>query len=571
MLRHLILLVILSLVTLWPFFKKGFFESHDGEWMVIRFTAFHQALTSGQFPVRYVERLNNNYGYPVLNFLYPLPFYLAEIPKVLGLGFVDSIKAVFIASTVISSLAMYWALSRIATYTAAFAGAIIYLFIPYRFVDLYVRGSLGEIVALAVVPVIAGCILKLREKKQIYAPILALAVGLLILSHNVIAVLFLPFFLIFAFTLHGKNILSIPSERTLAFKPGMKRILSKEERTTAFRPWESIVWAFVLGIATATFFWLPALYDLKLVRISQIKVSEITDHLVDFSKLIFPSWGYGPNPNSPDGLSVQIGLVAVFIFLATLTIMIATKTKNKQSFSSNNLISYMLIAFVLITLTNTKLALTFWQNLPGADAIQFPWRMHSILIFITAFLAAFVIDSAKNKTLLVALVAVAAITSTIFYTKPSTFVDRGDNYYATNEDTTNSRDEYLPIWVRLKPKDRPAEKIELVGPGQIVTKSQEHLKYEAVYESPAQTSLKINTVYFPQFVAKVDGRPSQISYDNDLGVISVKLPSGSHKAIISYTSSPVARASEVISLLALFGTGVYFFTLWRKPKIISDS
>ncbi|MEK9147282.1 MAG: 6-pyruvoyl-tetrahydropterin synthase-related protein [Patescibacteria group bacterium] len=540
MLRHLILLVILSLVTLWPFFKKGFFESHDGEWMVIRFTAFHQALTSGQFPVRYVERLNNNYGYPVLNFLYPLPFYLAEIPKVLGLGFVDSIKAVFIASTVISSLAMYWALSRIATYTAAFAGAIIYLFIPYRFVDLYVRGSLGEIVALAVVPVIAGCILKLREKKQIYAPILALAVGLLILSHNVIAVLFLPFFLVMSRIILGKNIIGyVPS--------------------------------FILGIATTTFFWLPALYDLKLVRISQIKVSEITDHLVDFSKLIFPSWGYGPNPNSPDGLSVQIGLVAVFIFLATLTIMIATKTKNKQSFSSNNLISYMLIAFVLITLTNTKLALTFWQNLPGADAIQFPWRMHSILIFITAFLAAFVIDSAKNKTLLVALVAVAAITSTIFYTKPSTFVDRGDNYYATNEDTTNSRDEYLPIWVRLKPKDRPAEKIELVGPGQIVTKSQEHLKYEAVYESPAQTSLKINTVYFPQFVAKVDGRPSQISYDNDLGVISVKLPSGSHKAIISYTSSPVARASEVISLLALFGTGVYFFTLWRKPKIISDS
>ena len=32
----------------------------------------------------------------------------------------------------------------------------------------------------------------------------------------------------------------IPSEKTLAFMPGMKRILSKEERTMAFRLWESI-------------------------------------------------------------------------------------------------------------------------------------------------------------------------------------------------------------------------------------------------------------------------------------------------------------------------------------------
>ncbi len=34
---------------------------------------------------KFVDRLNNNYGYPVFNFLYPLPFYLAEIPKIIGI------------------------------------------------------------------------------------------------------------------------------------------------------------------------------------------------------------------------------------------------------------------------------------------------------------------------------------------------------------------------------------------------------------------------------------------------------------------------------------------------------
>jgi len=145
--KLLFLILVLSVIALWPFFRQGYFETHDGEWMVIRFSAFHQTLASGQFPVRFVDRLNNNYGYPVLNFLYPLPFYLAEIPKVFGVGFVDSVKIVFILSTVASVLAMFWALSQIFNRWASFAGAILYLYAPYRFVDLYVRGSLGESVA----------------------------------------------------------------------------------------------------------------------------------------------------------------------------------------------------------------------------------------------------------------------------------------------------------------------------------------------------------------------------------------------------------------------------------------
>src|SRR3972149_5598738 len=158
--KYYFLIILVSLLAVWPFFRKGYFESHDGEWMIIRFSAFHQTLRSGQFPVRFVDRLNNNYGYPVLNFLYPLPFYLAEIPKVLGFSFVDSIKIIFVVSTVTSSLAMFWTLTQIFTKWAAFTGGIVYLFIPYRFVDLYVRGSLGEIIAFVFPPLILGAIFK---------------------------------------------------------------------------------------------------------------------------------------------------------------------------------------------------------------------------------------------------------------------------------------------------------------------------------------------------------------------------------------------------------------------------
>src|SRR3989344_1911758 len=136
LLKPYILVILISLLAIWPFFRKGFFETHDGTWMIIRFSAFHQALTDGQFPVRFVDRLNNNYGYPVFNFLYPLPFYLAEIPKIFGFGFVESIKIVFALSSVFSSLLMYWALSRRFSKLPSLVGSVMYLWVPYRLLDL---------------------------------------------------------------------------------------------------------------------------------------------------------------------------------------------------------------------------------------------------------------------------------------------------------------------------------------------------------------------------------------------------------------------------------------------------
>jgi len=90
-----ILLAIFCLPSILPLFHPGFFQSDDGEWMIIRFSAFFQALSDGQFPVRFLGRLNHEYGYPVANFLYPGFMYLGVPIHILGIGFVDTIKIIF--------------------------------------------------------------------------------------------------------------------------------------------------------------------------------------------------------------------------------------------------------------------------------------------------------------------------------------------------------------------------------------------------------------------------------------------------------------------------------------------
>ena len=77
-----VIIFLAVLPSLYGVWHSGFFVSDDGNWMVIRFSAFYQALADGQFPVRFLDRLNYSYGYPVANFLYPGFMYIGVPLKI---------------------------------------------------------------------------------------------------------------------------------------------------------------------------------------------------------------------------------------------------------------------------------------------------------------------------------------------------------------------------------------------------------------------------------------------------------------------------------------------------------
>lgn len=526
--KHIIIIFILTIIALWPFFRKGFFESHDGEWMVIRFTAFHQTLSSGQFPVRFVDRLNNNYGYPVLNFLYPLPFYLAEIPKILGLGFIDSIKVAFVIPTIISVVAMYLALAQIFEKRAALTGAVLYLFTPYRFVDLYTRGSLGENLAFTFVPLVAYSLFKISQGKNIYLPLLSLSIFLLTISHNVIAALFLPFFYISIYFLKKKY-------------------------------WLKINFSFLIGVVSSSFFSIPALYDLKFVRLSQIKVSNISDHLVNIWQLIIPSWGFGPNPNSAGGISTQIGLVVILVVLAATYLLFFKKAKNTFAV-------YQILVILGAVFLMTKQSLFIWNNVPYIGIIQFPWRLLSLIVFMGAFLSAFVVNFFPRKNIVAFIIIALAIVSTWPYIKPQKFTQKEEGFYSTNEDTTTVSGEYTPLWVKEQKNQRADQKIEINGIGKIENQIIKPTKYKATIDLKEKSQIIINTIYFPGWKVMSNGKNIPINYKNKYGLITFELPEGKSAVIIKYGKSQLHLIAEIISLVGLLSIGVYFLILWQKQN-----
>src|SRR3989344_7392846 len=108
----IIAIVLMSAVVLWPIMRPGFFISDDGEWMIIRLSAFYQSLAQGQFPVRFLTRLNHSYGYPVANFLYPGFLYIGSLLHWVGISLVGSIKLILAGSIVGASVGLYAWLSR---------------------------------------------------------------------------------------------------------------------------------------------------------------------------------------------------------------------------------------------------------------------------------------------------------------------------------------------------------------------------------------------------------------------------------------------------------------------------
>ncbi|HSD98490.1 MAG TPA: hypothetical protein VLB73_02200 [Patescibacteria group bacterium] len=247
-----LLLIIFSLPIMWGIFHPGFFVSDDGHWMIIRLSAFYEALTSGQFPVRFLPRLNEGLGYPVADFLYPLFLYVGSLLHILRIPFVLDVKIILGVSVITSGVGMYIFLKKNFSSFASFFGGLLFMYLPYHLYDLFNRGSVGEIVSLGVVPFLFWAI----EKKS--WTLSSIFLGLLILAHNSLAIFFFPVAVMYAYV--GKM-----SIRHIVLFSGF-------------------------GLGLAAFFWIPALFDKQFTIFDTVIVSNPFNYFVNTVSYQLAGW-----------------------------------------------------------------------------------------------------------------------------------------------------------------------------------------------------------------------------------------------------------------------------------------
>lgn len=476
---------------------SGFPVTDDGGWMVIRFSSFFQTLRSGEFPVRFLMRLNDGYGYPVADFLYPLFMYLSVPIHLIGINFVNSIKVLLGICILSSSLFTFLWLRKLFDNFSSLVGAIAYTFFPYHLYDIYQRGSVGEVLALSILPFILWQI----ERKSLLWTSIGLA--LLISAHNTLAVLFM--FLILPYLL-------------------LKIYISKNKIHEIRFP----LVALLSGFGLSAFFWIPALFDLQYTVFTKTQISTVNKYFA--------------------GLGL-VGVAVLFIIITTIILMLFQKIQIKK----HRLTFAMLILSIISIYFASPLSAPLWKFLPSSF-IQFPFRFLSLAIPSVAFLAATVVSAfGQQKKIVLGLIIIVLIFISAFANLfPKSYQNFPDTYYSTNQDTTTVKNEYMPKWVKQIPQAMAATKVENLNGKEAINLVQETANKNVFTTTlTAKRTIQVNTIYFPGWEAYVNGKQVKILYNNPMGLINLSLNKGINNVQVKFAETPVRLFADLISIVSL--------------------
>lgn len=535
----LITLFLLCLIVVFPYFHAGYFPTHDGEWAVVRLADMFRTIRDGQFPARFSGALNFGYGYPLFNFAYPLPYYLGLLFYIPFHSFIMSIKAMFVLSVFASAFLMYFASKELwKSHLSGFVSAILYIFLPYRMIDLYVRGSLGENISFVLFPLILLLSLKLFSSpfNRFTVSVLAIAVGSLVVTHNIMTVLFMPVLLAFVGT----------------------RIVSEKR----FDVLQSFGLSIVIGIFLSAFFWIPALFEKNNILLSVKPIADRSLYFVNLPQLLIPSFGYAP-PLEKGGFSYQLGMAQAITVAISILFLIVTCIKFRLTLTPQKRYFVVLMGiYAICFLMLFSFTQIIWQNVPLLKEINYPWTFLSQLGLLTALLAGFLVTQGKLLRFSMLVAAVGAIVLVLPYAKPEYFNDRTDEFYMTNEATTTSSDELMPLWVKDFPKSRHPGKVEVVSGDAIIENIQSTSKSTTfVYKATIPSQIRVNTIYYPGWNAFIERDSVPINYNNAKGVMTIDAEPTGQSRVMFYFSETLLRMSA--NYLTIFGILVLLFILLR--------
>lgn len=521
--KVILFLVFVSVLFTYPFFQTGYFATQDGEWAIVRLTEMSREIRDLQIPPRWSDYLNHGYGYPLFLFTYPLPYYFGELIHFIGFDFTDTIKILFILSVIIGGIGMYFFSRRFFGDLGGVISSVFYITMPYRLVDLYVRGSLGESIALAIVPWLFWTTDKFLKKNTYNGILISILFAFLILSHNSSAFFYSLLLICYLICFKIKQIKGI---------------------ITVIKP-------YFMGLLISCFFWLPALVEKKFTFLEHYPLADKTIHYALLSDLFTSK--YITNPKPP--LFLGYPQIAVLIYSVFIVIFILKDKKIKKTLTFY--IISILISLILVFPVSTG----FWL-LPGFSSIDFPWRILIVTGFLLSFISGSLVFISKSITL-GCVIIIAAIVINLPLVRVTDKIMKNDTYYETNDATTTSADELMPIWVTLKPSNRPINKVETVS-GDISQLSNNSKSIRFIINSKEDQQITLNTLYFPGWQFWLDNKKTESKPAEKTGLIALAIPEGVHLVQGLFLRTPIRVFSDLVSVLGILWLSISFINITKK-------
>lgn len=544
-------------------FKHNYYFNMHDDLQMMRQLELEKCIIDKQIPCRWVPDMGYGFGFPLFNYYPQLPYLFGEVFRVINLPFNDVAKLTFALGIIASGFSMYLLSKEFFGKIGGLLSSVFYIWAPYHAVDVYVRGAMNESWAFIWFPLILWGIYKLikkREKK--YLVILSLSISALLLTHNIMVMMFAPVAFVWALIWLIEN-------------KSLKSIIPI-----------CISGIFALGLSA--FFTLPAILEQKFVHIDSLisDYFQFAGHFATFRQLFLSRfWGDGPSTfGINDGLAFPIGQVHWILILIVLVLLIIKIVKNKKLSKIDWVTIFAIVAGTGGAFMAHERSSFIWTHVSIMKYFQFPWRFLTLNAFGYSFAVGSIFYILKELKLFkkenwqiilfLTLSAFVIVFNWNFF-KPVHSGPLTDEMKFTGEAWRIQKQagirDYLPIQANIDPNEARKNLAEIItGKGVISDEAwgTNWAKYD-ISVSSSSSSVRINIFNFPTWVAYIDGKETNIYIDENeqWGRIYIDVPIGSHQIELKLINTPLRNLSNIISLfswLALTATIVLQFKRGRS-------
>jgi hypothetical protein len=529
---------------------------HD-DTQVARVYEMAKSLKDGMLPVRWSADLGYGFGYPIFNFYDPLPYYIGGAIEVVGLNALLSTKIMMAIGIMLSGISMYFLAKEFWGKSGGVLSALLYTYAPYHALDIYVRGDVAEFWAYAFVPLVFLGLWKIyKENKWRYVVLAAVSFALVVISHNLTAVMISPFLALLTLF--------------LAFK-------ARNKKTFFY-----LGAAFIIGVMLAAFYWLPAILEMQYANVNSLILggSNFRDHFVCLSQLWTSPWGYGGSTKGCiDGLSFMVGkyhiILTILLFVFALIALFFRNCFNRFKKDKLIIIIFSFLGFLISIFFTLQVSQPIWELIRPMAFFQYPWRFLLTAVFFASFISGAIFwvmeKFIKKNTLIVItlfIISCFLILVSVKFFVPEKYLQVDSNYYTNTYmlqwSTSKISDEYMPKNFK-RPTNQNETAIYLSLNSKIITVKNVSMKTQSIafdIDASKAQDLIIPLAYFPSWQGYVDGKRIVVKDNN--GKIEISVPNGQHKLMFIFKENQIELIADVISLAGILALFIGIIRLGKK-------
>lgn len=526
-------------------FDLHFFKVHDNT-QVARLSEFAFNLKNGIIPPRIAPHFSFNHGFPVFNFYAPFSYWVGGIMS-LVVSPAIALKAVLLLGLCLSFITMFVFVSSLFPLWTALLSATVYSSSLWMAVEIFVRGNVGEVWFMALLPLAFFFMTSPRIKNSVWFFIGGtVTIAATLTVHNVLSLVSLLIFVCL-----------------LLFVPKKKAAISM----------------LFLALLISSSFLVPALVENNLTYASSVaSKTNYADHfLCPWQLWKAQNWSYGGSGAGcmNDDMSFQLGKPHIILgALGLLAFLYGYIRKRKEIHAP--LSFYLLMIGVGSTFLTLPYSKPLWDLLaPIMKVFQFPWRFIPLILFALSYFSAYVFAYIKNAKIqmLLAIVVSASLffLSAKFFSQPWKYsLDEYTSQFLTEKYIEGKAAYEIPEYFPRTGSYEEWRKYEGKGfyANQLITIDDKpfYKQYKTVLE---KTALPLH--YFPVWQISVASKEIVPQQFDSLGRPQIVAPIGSI-ITVTYRQTGIQMFGTVLSMMGILAL-IFLGTnkkIWQKLKHINN-